>query len=209
MLCSAAWPNSGTMRNLECYRQEPLVLHTFGKGSGFSESTWTTPAASDATRGGTITPNMSGRSLVQQVNTPSTWPTPRANDGSKGGNFAYDIRNGLQNAVQYLPTPTAQDSKNRNNPSQKSGLLNPDWVSWLMCWPISWSDVDALRETVVRDVAFWKTRQSEWYDAEIGERTTTKKVHRVSRLTALGNGQVPLCAATAFRMLYERMGENQ
>jgi DNA (cytosine-5)-methyltransferase 1 len=25
--------------------------------------------------------------------------------------------------------------------------------------------------------------------------------HRVDRLKALGNGQVPLCAATAFRML--------
>jgi len=30
-------------------------------------------------------------------------------------------------------------------------------------------------------------------------------VARVDRLKALGNGQVPLCAATAFRLLKERI----
>lgn len=39
---------------------------------------WTTPSASDGQRGGSITQNMSGTSLVQQVN--SLWATPQARD---------------------------------------------------------------------------------------------------------------------------------
>ena len=244
--------------------------------------TWITPSASDATRGGTITDNMSGASLVQQVNTPNRWPTPKANDAEKRGNFANDPRNGLPAAVKYLPTPTAEDSKTRSNPSQlrrKSpplsavakylptptvqdakccgsasqqsrntpplnavvktlptplasdhkyrlqgdsqqsislgalaartgqGQLNPDWVSWLMNWPISWTDISASTKTAKKDFLFWLKHQNSWFDEEIGQRTTTVTKNRVNRLRALGNGQVAICAATAFRILYRRMND--
>lgn len=32
-------------------------------------------------------------------------------------------------------------------------------------------------------------------------RITTKKENRINRLKAIGNGQVPICAATAWRLL--------
>jgi hypothetical protein len=49
------------------------------------------------------------------------------------------------------PTPTVQDAKNNGSPSQMrrntkplnaevGGRLNPDWVEWLMAWPIGWTD---------------------------------------------------------------------
>lgn len=44
----------------------------------FVEHLWTTPSAGDGQRGGTITENMSGTSLTQQVN--SLWATPQARD---------------------------------------------------------------------------------------------------------------------------------
>lgn len=102
------------------------------------------------------------------------------------------------------PTPTVNDSKNNNPPSQKNrntpplnssvdGQLNPDWVEWLMGWPIGWSDLKPISELI-------------WLDQSIDPhpeipRTTTIKKHRVSRLKAIGNGQVPLCAAKAWEIL--------
>jgi hypothetical protein len=90
----------------------------------------------------------------------STRPTPKANDAEKRGNF--DItnpRNGLPAAVRQWPTATATAYKgwspNHNRASTDDRLdysveresfqpgqqtppmrLNPDWVEWLMGWPI-------------------------------------------------------------------------
>lgn len=52
-----------------------------------------------------------------------------------------------------VPTPTTQDAKNNNSPSQRDraalnvtvgGPLNPEWVEWLMGWPIGWTDLKPL-----------------------------------------------------------------
>lgn len=52
-----------------------------------------------------------------------------------------------------VPTPTTQDAKNNASPSQKDrdalnvtvgGPLNPEWVEWLMGWPIGWTDLKPL-----------------------------------------------------------------
>lgn len=52
-----------------------------------------------------------------------------------------------------LPTPTTQDAKNNGSESQKmrntqplnaavGGSLNPEWVEWLMGFPIGWTDCE-------------------------------------------------------------------
>ena len=79
-------------------------------------------------------------------------------------------------------------------------LLNPDWVEWLMGWPIGWTDVNFRNADggqcvmpwldIADDPADW-TPQLMW-------RITTRKKRRVPRIETLGNGQVPLCAAVAF-----------
>lgn len=80
------------------------------------------------------------------------------------------------------------------------GMLNPDWVEWLMDWPIWWTDVD------FRNTDGWRCRFV-WLDPAddpadwtppLMARITTRKTHRVHRIETLGNGQVPLCAAVAF-----------
>ena len=53
------------------------------------------------------------------------WRTPKATDGSNGG-------------------PNARDSSGAPHLSgQVGGRLNPEWVEWLMGWPIGWTALDA------------------------------------------------------------------
>ena len=48
----------------------------------------------------------------------------------------------------------------------------------------------------------------EWWASEPGVgRVADGVAHRVDRLRCIGNGQVPLCAATAFRILYKQLSE--
>jgi hypothetical protein len=67
-----------------------------------------------------------------------TWPTPSVRDG-KGGFIGGRIRNGkyswdaLNIAVQYT-----------DNQSKTLGHLNPDWVEWLMNFPIGWTSIEPL-----------------------------------------------------------------
>ena len=53
---------------------------------------------------------------------------------------------GLPGFVRMWPTPTAHNAKSeskRNTPTlaaQVGGVLNPDWVGWLMGFPIGWAN---------------------------------------------------------------------
>lgn len=95
------------------------------------------------------------------------YPTPRAGDGEKRGDVANDARNGLAN-VHLLPWHTpdlAPDAPNKGTncknvdcglgnqvlPSgnrsisspaetERSGVLNPEFVAWLMGYPEEWDD---------------------------------------------------------------------
>jgi hypothetical protein len=57
--------------------------------------------------------------------------------------------------VKRFPTPAARDWKDGNYPSERKrhtpplavhagGTLNPEWVEWLMGWPIGWTDLKPL-----------------------------------------------------------------
>lgn len=103
--------------------------------------------------------------LAEGMINPATgrlWPTPRANDAEKRGRIANDPRNGLPAAVLW-PTPTAsmhkgsspasltrKNGRDRTNDrldhkmqaTEGSGQLNPEWVEWLMGYPIGWTDLE-------------------------------------------------------------------
>jgi hypothetical protein len=92
----------------------------------------------------------------------NNWPTPRANDAEKRGKIDHNNpRNGLPAAVLKFPIPIAKDAKaslspadyRRKSPhleivaregSLDAGRLNPNWVEWLMGWPIGWTDLKPL-----------------------------------------------------------------
>jgi hypothetical protein len=66
-----------------------------------------------------------------------------------------DVRDKQGKVPAMYPTPTVQDSKNNGGPASIrrkyiplngviGGALNPEWVEWLMGWPIGWSGFRAL-----------------------------------------------------------------
>lgn len=149
------------------------------------------------------------------------WPTPQVADSNKATKrWRDDHQNNLTAAVFNWPTPVKSDSQNRRPtanwnggdlPSQvwinEGGLedpkkppvkLNPDWVEWLMGWPIGWSSTEPITGPIQ-----WAW---DWWDvdpANSGEipRANSGTAGRVSRLKAIGNGQVPACAAIAYLTL--------
>jgi hypothetical protein len=113
-----------------------------------------TPSATDGTRSGTITENMSGTSLPQFINT--FLPTPRASEncdyqrdrGQKGKE-----RLTLSGVVKQLyPTPRADGRDNAGGTNSRrtakangtyfGRTLNPQFVEWLMGFPIGWTDLE-------------------------------------------------------------------
>lgn len=130
---SETWPRWGSMRNGESYPLPTSALPTFASESG----SWPTPQAQDAkaTRRW-----REGRqvNLITAVFNPDkwrTWPTPCAS-ASKGSTQASLIR---------------KDGRQRENDrldhavmSSDGGQLNPEWVEWLMGWPIGHTGLSPL-----------------------------------------------------------------
>ena len=156
----------------------------------------------------------SGDGLVTAV---KMWPTPKAS--AAGPDFAKVDRSAtgvsLATAVAMLPTPCAQDAKNStlpisqrdrdsipgyllSNGERPGGQLNPDWVEWLMGFPIGWTSLAPLPREAVEDCG-----SEEWWKAEPDgvPRVASGIPARIDRLKALGNGQVPQVVALAWKIL--------
>ena len=134
-LFSGTWPRWGMMRNGECWERTMPGHHTSGTGFGL----WPTPAAIDY-RGANsqqhVATNGTGRKHMDQLpnavihggtGTRQTWSTPCAQDYR---------RRGPNSKQQGLPESVHLENK--------AGQLNPDWVEWLMGWPIGWTDLRPL-----------------------------------------------------------------
>lgn len=94
-------------------RGNPEAEHLTLEGQG---AQWTTPSASDGTRGGTgITDGMSGSSLTQKVN---QWTTPKTITGGANSGQAARSAGGpdLQEQIKTWPTPASRDHKGENGP---------------------------------------------------------------------------------------------
>jgi len=197
--CLKTWPKSGTMQDGKLYPLRKQAIATKGKDFGL----WPTPTlcGNHNLKGLSKT---SGDGLVTAV---KNYPTPTNSMVTIQDLEQARFSGGGGKRPKYgniFPTPTVNDSKKTGSASQKernsqalnvvvNGLLNPDWVEWLMGWPIGWSDLKPLTEL-------------KWRDPSIDPhpaipRTTDIKISRVSRLKAIGNGQVPLCTAMAWGVL--------
>jgi DNA (cytosine-5)-methyltransferase 1 len=104
---------------------------------------------------------------VQQVER-GTWATPQARDYRSGSAERWDDKRrsrNLNDQVAKFPTPTVamgkgssggaltrKTGKSRRNDrldyavegEAKNGRLNPQWVEWLMGWPIGWTELQPL-----------------------------------------------------------------
>jgi hypothetical protein len=101
------------------------------------------------------------------------------------------------NTPEKWPTPLATDGSHGES---SGGQLNPDWVEWLMGWIIGWSSIEPLSAIRPHD---WSIEPPDV------PRVATGIPARVDRLKALGNGQVPQCAAEAWTQLHKRLTEDR
>jgi hypothetical protein len=121
---SVIWPNSGTMRNGTAFPQRPLVPHIVA-GECLS---WPTPTVNDSRGGRNETSNRkegskhhAGETLVDRIT--KMYPTPRAD--------------GRDNAGGSNSRATA-----KANGTYFGRTLNPQFVEWLMGFPLGWTDLD-------------------------------------------------------------------
>ena len=170
------------------------------------------------------------------------WPTPQARDwkGAHGPRYVNKERsNDLNDAVDYhenyavtWPTPTASDHKGGTATPRRDtgkprmdrldhvleprghGKLSPDWVEWLMMWPIGWTSLEPINPDMV---AWWvdcmttdpgSYSESDPADIPVGMKYHTPRLtdvirDRANRLKSIGNGQVPAQLILALKLLQE------
>lgn len=89
------------------------------------------------------------------------------------------------------------------------GQLNPDWVEILMGWICGWTALTPLPKEAIENFKS-QIKNNPWEgNWEQGVPRVSKNTpFRADRLKAIGNGQVSLCAATAFKILLARSKYN-
>ena len=134
-LFSKTLPKWGMMQDGECL--EPLILERHTSATGFgSLEMWPTPCATDhkgSGKTGTLRDRLDY--AVERGATKSkayTWPTPTTN-GMCGGSGGW---------AQLKANTTIEEARSMG--AGNGGRLNPNWVEWLMGWPIGWTDLKPL-----------------------------------------------------------------
>jgi hypothetical protein len=162
---SLTLPRWGSMHDGELWERSTPALPTSGNESG----SWATPTTMDKlppksakalhkeatlARPGRTKP----ANLRDQVSNAHMWPTPCASEARQGLQIRREGKKGSQQSLStavLFATPQARDfrtgqasrwenpERTRNLNDQIGGQLNPNWVEWLMGWPIGWTDCGA------------------------------------------------------------------
>lgn len=140
---------------------------------------WPTPNARDWKSGhaSESTMNRNSRPLSEVATHREKFSTPQSRDYRTGSQERYD-----------------DPARTKNLNDKIGGQLNPDWVEWLMGWPIGWT---ALEPITLLD---WRDWSSDPGNQDV-PRTINGGKERVARLKAIGNGQVPAVVQLAWRTL--------
>jgi hypothetical protein len=202
---SQSWPETlpiwGMTLNGELSQLEKPELDISANDGG----AWPTPRANEPGR----TTKGYGRGLAELVEgkkqLEKNWPTPNAHEPRLG---YQDRSKGKKGSQKSLTTIVVDD----NGGPAKGTRLNPDWVEWLMGWPIGWTSLDFINldmkrwwnySMITEPARYWEEDPA---DIPVGEkyhtpRLTSKKEYRVDRLRCCGNGQVPQQVILALKML--------
>ena len=170
--CSVILPRWGCLLDGVLYPQPIAALHISANESGL----WLTPKASDTGKGErqeTFLARMGDRtdrcaqSLAAQVLNPKTWPTQTASDNRDRGNRSSPaIARRIAKGKQISLSATVSDM---------NGRLNPQWVEWLMGWPIGHTDLKPLETAKFRFARLWHLHS--WQDVfnDIGIQEVVRK----------------------------------
>jgi DNA (cytosine-5)-methyltransferase 1 len=205
-----------------------IVSGDYSGGGGHEVMSWPTPMKHDmrgVSRGQRARDELQCAVEIGRTKSRATYPTPTV-CGNNNDITGYGM--GLATFIkviegvecrQMFPTPRAlslcggtgafekiQANENLTEGEKKAlsstgGRLNPDWVEWLMGWPVGWTDIE-----LDNGAPFpWLGLSDDPADAAEPSirRITTRQQHRAHRIETLGNGQVPLCAAVAFNFAFE------
>jgi hypothetical protein len=158
-------------------------------GAIVDRQNWATPQARDHRTGGADrweNPERS-RNLNDQVAHQHSFPTPKTNGFCSGSGAA-----GMVN--QLAENGQIDEETRRSMRAGNGGQLNPDWVEWLMGWPVAWT---RLENTYTN----WMNWEVDPADIDLVPRIATDIPNRIDRLRAIGNGQVPQAMVLAWNEL--------
>jgi len=130
-----------------------------------------------------------------------SFPTPVASGKLNGGTRDFEKLQAMADDGEI------SEEERRSMSAGNGGQLNPDWVEWLMGWPIGWTDLEPLPMESFID---WLENEESWWDEEPAgiPRVAHGVSDRTPRLKAIGNGQVSKSASLAWKILgrigYER-----
>lgn len=158
---SGTFPRAGMTRSGIAFRLQPLAPLTGGTGSGLLPTpaardwkfsgVWPTPRASkNENRQTKPTPSqLAGKHGMNLSTAVNLWPTPKATDADRGGrgDLLQRVR-GNESPSGHFKTPTAAPFSHGGSGGElhkqvaaSGGPLNPQWVAWLMGFPIDWTSL--------------------------------------------------------------------
>jgi len=132
------------------------------------------------------------------------FPTPAAADSFCNAADGFSpLGRYIQNDGKRPPRRSKEEREAARANRGPVGQLNPDWVEWLMGWPVGWTSMSPM--TATETEAYATTMPGPWWRREPPHipRITVGTVDRAGRLKACGNGQVSLANAAAFEVLLE------
>jgi hypothetical protein len=171
-----------------------------------TENVWPTPTVQDSNKATKKWRTDHQNNLTSTVFNPDkAFPTPTSRD-YKGGYTTESLtrKDGKSRAMDALPNAVL-DGKGVE--TSKGLQLNPEWVEWLMGWPLNWTSLESLNgEGFQGWMCGYNSQNQAWWSEEpenVG-RVASGVDKRIDRLKALGNGQVPICATIAWNILTNR-----
>lgn len=193
--------------------------------------TWPTPSESAAKQGQNKSDGRRGQTLVGAARG-QMWPTPTIDGNYNRKGLSKTSGDGLATVVAQTrktwltpKTPTGGGKPQRTTKGgglrkledqvaqEAVGQLNPQWVEWLMGWPSGWT---ALEELEPEEFKRWErgAREGTLWTVDPADNGETPRVakavpHRVARLRAIGNGQVPATVFAAWSLLSEEQRGGQ
>jgi site-specific DNA-cytosine methylase len=172
----------------------------------------------DGTEGAALTVDLDDLVDLSSDDTPLPWhiinptvnvregqfPTPAAADSFCNAADGFSpLGRFIQNDGKRPPRRSKEEREVARANRGPVGQLNPDWVEWLMGWPVGWTSMTPMSHDEAE--AYATAMPGPWWRLEPLHipRITVGTVDRVGRLKACGNGQVSLANAAAFEILLE------